>query len=235
MQKERKRMTRLENDPRLVRAMEEILQGELQKEALYIEQVKREPISVPETLYARLMELLQEYNRKYRARRKRNHILLIAAVLAALLLGACVAIEPLREAVFGAIITKYEDYFDFEWKETSAGNDLSDLPEIPCTFGYVPEGYELVEEKCVSGAVYKRYERTRNDSIVYEVYLVGLVTMYDIDYTVTSEIVEETTILIFDEKENEYKQFIWADDHYFYNLSGFVKKEELIKMIESLT
>jgi len=227
-------MTRLENDPRLVRAMEEILQGELQKEALYIEQVKREPISVPETLYARLMELLQEYNRKYRARRKRNHILLVAAVIAALLLGACVAIEPLREAVFGAIITKYEDYFDFEWEETSAESDISELPEIPHTFGYVPEGYELVEEDCFPGSVYISYERMSDGDIIYEVNPIWMMPSYDIDYSVTTETVSGNKILIMNGKEEEYKQIIWTDNFYFYRLKGNVGVEVLIKMYENL-
>ena len=226
-------MKKLENDPRLQEVMYSVLQCEIQKEDAYIARIKQDTTPVPDTLLIRLKNLLDDYYQKDKKRKKIRHVFLIAAIIAVLALGACVAIEPLREFVFGAIITKYEEYFDFQWNtESTADKNASEYPYIPSKFGYVPDGYEIVEEVYLPKRTYIRFEKTYNDYIVYEVIPVRIEVMHDINYALSSEKINEIDVVILEEGNNY--QLLWFDEYYSYRLNGFVSKNELVGMLESL-
>ncbi len=225
------------DDKRLKQSMKIILQPMLAEEETYIRTMRTVPSPVPASLGERLQSLLDSHTQKphpkpYRRVWKRAAI--IAAVLLMLALAACMAIEPLREKVFGFFVTWYDAYFELRV-------DSPDTEAVPTaqplgTFHYIPEGYEIVEDRQAGDIRQVVFQNADGNIICFNVDLLTTSTSYDIKYEIENEYINGWSVAVLpgDVSSGRHTFAVWSDENYKYELSGVIQAEELMKMVAHL-
>ena len=111
-----------------------------------------------------------------------------------------------------------------------------DTIETVYTLGYVPEGYELVEQKIKKTYVKTTWSNINNQNIVLVQERLSTNrnfdnenSEYDISY------IEDRQIVIY--QKNTQTNYIWNDDNYIYSLTTAttINKEEGLLLLSSLT
>lgn len=223
------------DDKRLKQSMKIILQPVLAEEATYIRAMRTVPSPVPASLGERLQSLLDSHTQKphpkpYRRVWKRAAI--IAAVLLMLALAACMAIEPLREKVFGFFVTWYDAYFELRV-------DSPDTEAVPTaqplgTFHYIPEGYEIVEDRRFGMKRRLIFCNEAGDEIQFDVNKKDFYANFDDDYRIEEETINGTSVLFLIGPDGHIC-VIWYDENFRYDMMGILPLEEFREMIKGLT
>ncbi len=112
-------------------------------EAEGAELVNTECTSVPSNAFSQRIRRLAEHPEKYTKKHRIKKIVIIL-IAAAVLLTGCTAIKPVRTAIANFIITVFEKYSSVD-KSTDA-NAKDRITEFYSP-GFIPEGYELVEDR----------------------------------------------------------------------------------------
>lgn len=97
----------------------------------------------PSEAFARRMRRLAEHPEKYSKNRRTKKIVIIL-IAAALILTGCTAIKPIRTAIANFIITIFDNGSFVDKSTDKNGKDR--ITEF-YTPAFIPEGYELVEDK----------------------------------------------------------------------------------------
>lgn len=224
------------DDKRLKQSMKIILQPMLAEEETYIRTMRTVPSPVPASLGERLQSLLDSHTQKphpkpYRRVWKRAAI--IAAALLMLALAACMAIEPLREKVFGFFVTWYDAYFELRV-------DSPDTEAVPTaqplgTFHYIPEGYEIVEDRQIAHKRRVIFRNQAENEIQFDVDSKEIHVNYDVGYTMREDTIHNIPVLILTGEDDVYTCIIWFDESFRYELVGSIPLNELKMIIENLT
>lgn len=224
------------DDTRLKQSMKIILQPVLAEEEAYIRTMRAVSLTMPASLGERLQSLLDSHTQKphpkpYRMVWKRAAI--IAAALLMLALAACMAIEPLREKVFGFFVTWYDAYF--ELRVDSPDTEAAPITQPLGTFHYIPEGYEIVEDRQIAHKRRVIFRNQAENEIQFDVDSKEIHVNYDVGYTMREDTIHNIPVLILTGEDDVYTCIIWFDESFRYELVGSIPLNELKMIIENLT
>ncbi|MBE5947658.1 MAG: DUF4367 domain-containing protein [Lachnospiraceae bacterium] len=167
-----------------------------------------------------------------RSRKKMWVAILIAA---ALLLMGCTA-YVYRKEIKGFVMEIYKEYAKVNFSDV----DLDNVPrtvEDKYTLGYVPEGYELVEEIADFSFVYQRFNNNAGESVIFTQSLLNK-NGFGIDTERgTIETVEYDGHEILIKTAETIKVFIWNDGKYelFVEVPVSIENKEALQMIGKIS
>ena len=152
-------------------------------------------------------------------------------ILSTLLTVACASIKPLRENVFNAIITWYEDYFTFAFAEST--DEVTSVNDL--IFTYLPDGYAITSDVSAGGyrevliengeklITYLRRPYAEEDDYFDE----HLIKMDEIE-------INDRTVVYLTDAKGSTNSFTWLENGYWFMINSDIDKSELIKIIEYL-
>ena len=194
-----------------------------------------EPHVFSEEFEKKMEDLIQTQNRK--ARRYDAVRYIAAVVVTVLLVGGVLFVgnEEVRASKIGVDILEWmEGFFVVEEKSQEDDGVLFEESQI----GYLPEGFEKVEESVRFSKVCYRYQNEFGDYIVLEVRRNKIESMVDNeeigqDVSLNVAGLEYRYIYKEDSKENIV---VWKDtNEIYYQLQGTYDKEEIIKMMNGIS
>lgn len=171
------------------------------------------------------------------ALRQMKRAAMIALVAAVTVFSCAMTVEAFREKVLQVITTIFQDRTEFRYSPAedvpAEGQGLGEL-----TFGYLPEGMELVDSQ--EDAVYRHLKYTD----AAENYL--MIDQSDIDKSDSSTVILDTEdstaehLLIGDEEAALYQKdgrtiLHWTIDHSVLILSTNLSRDEAISVAEALS
>ncbi|MBQ3524260.1 MAG: DUF4367 domain-containing protein [Clostridia bacterium] len=163
-------------------------------------------------------------NRYHRFTTKTVKVLMIAAVLSALLLTAFV-IPSSREYII--------DNFDiFSRYQLTESNDNSVNGEI--TVGYIPEGFEKINEYVSSKNIFLDYENSSGTIINIIKSSSANKVEFDTEAGIIDNIIINDTTYTFYDDETDYNCIVWNKNDYVYQIHSTVSKGELLKIAETV-
>lgn len=164
--------------------------------------------------------LNEKTDRRFRSKFVR--ILLVAAIIAALLLGS----------VFAYTIIEYKIH-DYDTYSTVWANIIPKWIDEPIVVSYIPEGFELVDSfdsKAVSTVDYMNSEGVG----------ISISKINDKKIEINTEyvkpkkiVISEIEYIVFGEEEHG-KGVVWFTDDYVFSISAPLSDEELLKIAQSV-
>lgn len=200
----------------------------------FISECENDEIEVPEKMKQEIHSVLVK--EKISKIRKiiimaSKRIAVAIMILSTLLTVACASIKPLRENVFNAVITWYEDYFTFAFderpEEVTSVNDL--------TFTYLPDGYAITSDVSAGGyrevliengekmITYLRRPYLEEDDYFDE----HLIKMDEFE-------INDRIVIYLTDVKGSTNALTWIENGYWYMINSDIDKSELIKIIEYL-
>lgn len=165
----------------------------------------------------RIFEMLP--NRKANTRIIRA--LIAAAIIMILLIGT----------VFAYTVVEYKIHDYGTYSEVWA-NIIPRQIDKPVEVDYVPEGFELVEEKhdnAFSYKVFKNYE----ECITIQKDSIDSVRINTEHKGINTKVTNGTEYVIYGERKSG-KGIVWADDNYSYSITANLEDGELLKIAQSV-
>ena len=189
------------------------------------------PEEVPEAEYTKNHEKWKRKlfnkmrgNRYHKFTTKTVKVLVIAATLTALLLTAFV-IPSSREYII--------DNFDiFSRYQLTESNDNSVNGEI--TVGYIPEGFEKVNEYTSSKNIYLDYKNSKGIAINIIKSASSNMVEFDTETGNVENIIISDIIYTFYDDVTDYNCVVWNENDYVYQIHSTISKEELLKIAETV-
>lgn len=162
----------------------------------------------------------------------RKRILLTAAVLLFLSVGAFLSSEANRIRVFEFVIRRYPEYTEIMVE--SDVNVPGDVMVEPVDPSYVPEGYQLKETIHNDMSYMLVYMNEKGTELYYDQ---GIITQSGMHLDTEDAVVENVDVeglkLMTIEKKG-HVMIYWHDDRHIFLLSGDIEKDELMRMAESV-
>lgn len=166
--------------------------------------------------------------------RSRKKMWVAILVAAALLLIGCTA-YVYREKIKGFVMEIYKEHADVNFSDV----DLENVPktiEDKYTLGYVPEGFELVEEIADFDITYQKFCNEVGESIVF---WQGLLNEQDFSVDVergTIDVLEYGEYEIFVKTTEEIKTYTWNNGKYIISLktSIYISEEEIVGILNKI-
>ena len=172
--------------------------------------------------------------------RYRNHIKLslrygkkIASVIF-LIMGVSFSLflsfDEVRAACEAVIIEIYDRYIRYSYT-----SDLS-LENTPISFGYVPEGYSMVEASFNGIDSFITYQNAHDDSIMLEFDVQKFTVLIDNEhYTISNVFIGHYEGTFFESQDSRFVNvLLWDAENYYFQLRSTLNKEEMIKIAENL-
>lgn len=194
-----------------------------------------EPHVFSEEFEKKMEDLIQTQNRK--ARRYDAVRYIVAVVVTVLLVGGVLFVgnEEVRASKIGVDILEWmEGFFVVEEKSQEDDGVLFEESQI----GYLPEGFEKVEEHAIYSEAYYKYQNAEGEYIVLEVHRNKIESMVDNkeigqDVSLNEAGLEYRYIYKEDSKENIVA---WKDTKgIYYQLQGTYDKEGIIKVMNGIS
>ena len=166
-------------------------------------------------------------------KKNRRRWLITLLVAAALLLSAC-TVYAYRGEIRGFVEKIYDEYVHVTYRDSDEAGREGEIEEF-YTLGYVPEGYELVEQ--VSKTFLNKYmwETSNGDFLIFEQY-----DLSNADFLMDSED-GDTSMLFFGEYavycwDSNMAVYMWNDGQYVYKIKSDypISDDELGKLINNL-
>ena len=223
-------------DSLLEASMRIIVQSLIDECDKFISECENEEIEVPEKLKheihnALVREKLSRIRKIVVMASKRIAVAIM--ILSTLLTVACASIKPLRENVFNAIITWYEDYFTFAFNESEGSDEISSVTDI--SFEYLPDGYTITSD--VAAGKYREVLIEDGENLITFLRRPFADEKHNIDNHLTEvekiEINHRTIVHLTDD-EGTANIFSWLENGYWYMLSSSIDTVEMIKILENL-
>ena len=196
-----------------------------------IDWVSTLPDIVPEAEYTKKHEKWKKNlfnkmrgNYYHRFTTKTIKVMLVAAVLCALLLSAFV-IPSSREY----IIDNFEIFSTYKLTENNKNSVNGEI-----IVGYIPEGFELVNEQIFSKGIVNDYTDSSGKIITITKTSSSIKVDFDTEFeTVENILIGERTYLYHMDDTN-YGYLVWNMNDYIYQVHGSISKDELLKIAETV-
>ncbi|MBR4891155.1 MAG: DUF4367 domain-containing protein [Clostridia bacterium] len=163
-------------------------------------------------------------NHYHRFTTKTIKVMVIAATLCALLLTAFV-IPSSREY----IIDNFEIFSRYKIIENNKNSVNGEI-----TVGYIPEGFELVEEGKYSKTIYSKFVSFDKKIFTINKYSSSIEVDFDTEYSQTEEIMVENIIYTYSVSESGMYNVMWIRNDYLYQIDGQLSIDELIKIAKTV-
>lgn len=162
-------------------------------------------------------------NYYHRFTTKTVKVMLVAAVLFALLLTAFV-IPSSREFM----IEKFDKYSVFQITK-----DNKNSPNGKITVGYIPDGFELVEEFESDNQIMYKFANGEKYIMISKKASTTMIN-FDTESSKTEEIIIDNTKYIYNNDGKGSIILIWIRNDFIYNINGNISKEEIIKIAKTV-
>lgn len=221
-------------DSLLEASMRIIVQPLVDECDLFISECENDDIDIPKKLKKQIHNVLLKERLNHIGKiiiMASKRIAVVIMILSTLLTVACASIKPLRENIFNAIITWYEEYFTFTFTEET--EEITDVNNM--TFTYLPEGYTITSD--VSADRYREVLIENGENLI--TYLRRPYSEED-DYfdehliEIDEIKVKDRTIMYLTDAKGNTNVFTWIENGYWYMLDADIDKAELMKIIEYL-
>lgn len=197
-----------------------------------------EPHVFSEEFERKMEEIMRVQKRKSR----RSNVIRYAASAAAVVLLVCglffVGNEELRASKFRIDVLEWmEDFFVVENDTNRDKNNENDVLFHESQIGYIPEGFEKVEEEVTHSRVCYRYKNQDGEYIGVWVYREKGLSGIDnektkIDVSINTYGMEYSYVYKEDTKEHIVT---WSDENgKFYSLIGTIAQNEIIKVMNGI-
>ena len=163
-------------------------------------------------------------NRYHRFTTKTVKIMLVAAVLSALLLTAFV-IPSSREY----IIDNFEIFSRYKITENNKNSVNGEI-----TVGYIPEGFELVNEQFSSKNITHNFIDGNGITITIVKSSSALEVDFDTETGVMKTVVRGNITYTLYDDTTEYNCLVWNENDYIYQIHSSISKDELLKIAETV-
>ena len=176
-----------------------------------------------------------DVTRKKTVFRSRKKLWVAILIAAALLLMGCTA-YVYREEIKGFVMDIYKEYADVNFSDVNFENAPKTI-EDKYTLGYVPEGYELVEEIADFGITYQKFRNEAGEFVIFTQSLLDE-NGFGIDTERgTIEIVEYGGHEMLIKTAETIKVFIWNDGKYELSIEVPVSiaNEEALQIIDKIS
>ena len=185
--------------------------------------------------YRKLSEIFGfEVTRPNPKRKMLRRTALAALIAAALLLAGCAAIVY-REQIGDFFVNTYETYI----KGYFVSNDEENVESIEefYTLTYVPEGYELVEEKNIGFFAMSTWETQDGNQLIFEQSLITTGLFYLDNEKGESNIIETERYTVYIKNLNGKYCCFWSDGDYAFALyiEHEISTKEIERIIEGVT
>ena len=209
-----------------------------EENAIREEMKQEEPYVFSESFEQKMKELMQVQKSKS----KRRYVIryAVAAVAVVLLIGGILFIgsDELRASDFGVKIQMWMENFFVVENDTSRGKDeTEDVLFDESRIGYLPEGFEKVEEVSIYSEVYIKYQDAEENYIVFEVLRDKTLSGIDND-DIAQEVGLNTVGMeyryIYKSDSGEHI-LTWIDkDNISYSLISSLEKDEIIEVMNNI-
>ncbi len=151
-------------------------------------------------------------------------VLLVAAILSTLLLTAFI-IPSSREY----IIDNFEIFSRYKITENNKNSVNGEI-----TVGYIPEGFELVNEQVVSKTIV--YDYVSSNGLFFKIIKQSssMEIDFNTEYFFSQKIIIDGVEYTFCEGNSDVNSIIWNENDYVYLIDGQLTKEEIIKIAETV-
>ena len=163
-------------------------------------------------------------NRYHRFTTKTVKVMLVAAVLSALLLTAFV-IPSSREY----IIDNFEIFSRYKITENNKNSVNGEI-----TVGYIPEGFELVNEQFSSKNITHNFIDGNGITITIVKSSSALEVDFDTETGVMKTVVRGNITYTLYDDTTEYNCLVWNENDYIYQIHSSISKDELLKIAETV-
>lgn len=154
-------------------------------------------------------------------------------ILMTLLTVACASIKPLRENIFNAIITWYDEYFTFAFNNEEGPENTAEITDEK--FSYLPEGYTITSD--MSAGKYREVLIENGETLIsyWRKPHTEKSHMIDSDFIVVGEIeIQGHTVIYLNNPETNANILTWVENGYEFMISAVIDKSELIKILEGI-
>lgn len=192
---------------------------------------------LPDELKKRISKVL--FGHKLNNFRKYAHaigkrVAVFLMILTTLLTVACASIKPLRENIFNAVITWYDEYFTFAFnKESESPENTTEITYEE--FSYLPEGYAITSD--MSAGKYREVLIENGETLIsyWRKPHTEKSHMIDSDFIVVEEIeIQGHTVIYLNNPEKNANILTWVENGYEFMISAVIDKSELIKILEGI-
>ena len=191
-----------------------------------------EPIQCSEEHLRKMNEIMEGHARAARLARLKRRIVAAVVAAALLVLTACAAYSH-RGEIKKFFVEMRETYIKLFYGESDSMSDKAIIEYY--TFGYVPEGYELIEELRLAYVGESRWTNDSGDYLILEQSVWDSTT-----YSLDSEIGDTMTIVCGNRelyyRTTQLHTYIWNDGTYSFILSSSsqLSIEELEILLEGM-
>lgn len=183
--------------------------------------------------FKRKMKRLFHQIDKYGFAKRRHTYKMIPAIAAAvlILLTAFMSASAARNSIVNFFIEKYEMFVEFFFY-----GDLSKKIEYEYSFSELPDGFSEIQSESDDGYLYKEYENSEGDLIMFEqITTEWTTTVLDNENGKITEIVlNGTEVILYQANDEDLWIANWCYDSYFFTISyyGCTSQEELVHVIK---
>jgi hypothetical protein len=159
----------------------------------------------------------------------------ILVIFAFTLSTVMIRVEAVRRPVFQFFTEIYEEFSSVIFP--NAGEDFPEKIEKIYEPKYTPEGYVLSEVTELTVTVQYVYSNNIGDELIFMQYVISSNILnadnVDIQKAFSEKIIVGRKEALFYSVKN-VNNLIWTDNGYGYQINGWIQKEEMIKMMESV-
>lgn len=159
-------------------------------------------------------------NKYHRFTTKTVRLIMAAAIIATLLFTAF-AIPSSREY----IIENFDVFGRYQLTESN-NNSVNGNIKV----GYIPDGFELENEKFQSKHLIQYYSNTNGGTLMISKYSSTIEVDYNTEVLETETIILDNITYTYSLSENNIGNIIWNKNDYIYRINGDVSKEDLLKI-----
>ncbi len=204
---------------------------------------KYKDIEIPESMDKWFLEYNEKLNKEEERKRRRKKIQSISKRVAIIFLGIIVAggavtmsVDAFRIKFFNMVIQTSEEFSKITFNEKN--NDVEKVDELRKDIGahyypeYIPKGYELKE---IRGDEFKTFVFNNDEGgkILFSRYGIKGTTLIDTEDAEVSNVIINGNEAIVSIKDR-VSIILWSEGESVFSIVCKLKKEELIKMAESV-
>ena len=162
---------------------------------------------------------------------KRAAVFLLASVLISF--TAIMSVEALRVRFFRMVQEIYEKYSTISY-EPVGENSIASQTFVEYEPTYIPDGFELVKERVYSHSKHMTFRDSQRRGLGFMQSFLDVATVdYDTEH-VDLEPIQINGMDGYYLPNSSLKSIFWDDGTYFFDVSGHLDKNELIKVAESI-
>ncbi len=216
-------------------SMRVILQPVVEEEEKFIEECSENLLPVPHSLQERIRQIVFRHRMQKFAKvcgQIGRRIAVCILVLFTLMMVACVGIEPLRESIYEAIITWYDEYFRLGFVAEEKVHEVQSGLHI--NYATLVNDFTILSDDTTGAYRDVVVDYHGEDIYVERMPYVDKGNLYDINLIITEIYIKEQKVIHVARRDNSENLFTWLADDYEYVVYSAMGKEALLAFVEMI-